>query len=118
MPDGGVPIPARAIALTEGAARRIVELAKEKGGEAVLRLAVLAGGCSGFQYDFSLDARHADDDIAVERNGAKLLVDEVSLGLLGGAEVDYVEELIGASFEVRNPNANASCGCGVSFSLE
>lgn len=103
--------------LTERAARRIRDLVAADGGAAMLRLAVSGGGCSGYQYGFTLDDAVTDDDRVVEREGAKLVVDEISLGLLGGAEVDFTEELVGSSFTVRNPNASSSCGCGKSFSL-
>lgn len=106
------------VIVTERAARRINELtaAPENKGM-VLRLAVSGGGCSGFSYGFSFDDEQRADDRAFARDGATLLIDEVSLGLLGGAEVDYVEELVGSSFVVRNPNATSSCGCGNSFSV-
>ena len=83
----------------------------------MLRLSVSGGGCSGFQYGFSFDETMTDEDRIFERDGVKLVVDEVSLTLLGGAEVDYVEELVGSAFQVRNPNAKSSCGCGSSFSV-
>jgi iron-sulfur cluster insertion protein len=105
------------LVLTERAARRIRDLAATEGGTAMLRLAVSGGGCSGFQYGFTLDDTLTAEDRVVEREGAKLVVDEVSLGLLGGAEIDFAEELVGSSFTVRNPNASSSCGCGKSFSL-
>ena len=83
----------------------------------MLRVAVEAGGCSGFSYKFDL-TDHADpDDLSVERDGAAALVDVVSLALLNGSEIDFVDELAGAEFRVRNPNARSSCGCGVSFSI-
>ena len=83
----------------------------------MLRLAVTGGGCSGFQYDFCLDDSRADDDLVIEKAGARILIDPVSLDFLKGAEIDFVEEMIGASFKVKNPNATASCGCGTSFSV-
>ena len=83
----------------------------------MLRVAVSGGGCSGFQYGFSFDDTVRDDDLTFERDGVKVVVDEVSLDLLAGAEIDYVEELIGASFQIRNPNATSSCGCGSSFAI-
>lgn len=107
-----------AIRISERARRRIGELVAAEGGRALMfRIAVSAGGCSGFQYGFSLDdARSADDRIFV-RDGVTVVVDETSLGLLAGAELDYVEELIGAHFTINNPNASARCGCGSSFSV-
>lgn len=105
------------VTLSERAARRILKiLAKEPGGTA-LRVSVSGGGCSGFQYDFDLDAARADDDIVIERDGAIVLIDPVSLPYMGGAEIDFVDDLIGQSFQIRNPNATASCGCGTSFSI-
>ena len=106
--------------LTERAARQIRELASAEGGpvgHVMLRLSVSSGGCSGYQYGFTLDDTLTPEDRVVEREGAKLVVDETSLGLLGGAEIDFAEELVGSSFTVRNPNASSSCGCGKSFSL-
>ena len=81
----------------------------------MLRVAVSGGGCSGFQYGFTFDDTIRDDDLTFARNGVTVVVDDVSLDLLQGAEIDYVEELIGASFQIRNPNASSSCGCGSSF---
>jgi iron-sulfur cluster insertion protein len=106
------------IVLTASAARRIAALrAREHAEDAFLRIAVSGGGCSGFQYGFSFDLQRNDDDHVFERDGVAVVVDEVSLGLLGGAEVDFVEDLMGAAFQVRNPNAASSCGCGNSFSI-
>jgi iron-sulfur cluster insertion protein len=106
------------VTVTERAARRIAELTTEPDNAGMmLRLAVAGGGCSGFSYGFSFDDEIRADDLAVEKNGVTVLVDEVSLGLLGGAEIDYVEEMVGASFVVRNPNATSSCGCGLSFAV-
>jgi len=82
-----------------------------------LRVAVLAGGCSGFQYRFELDGTRAEDDLVVERDGATVLVDPASLDLLAGSELDYADALMGAHFAVRNPNAASACGCGTSFSV-
>jgi iron-sulfur cluster assembly accessory protein len=103
------------VTVTERAARRILEIAA---GEAtMLRVSVEGGGCSGFQYRFDLASAPAADDIVVERGGAKVLIDPVSLAYLGGSEIDFIDDLIGASFRVNNPNATASCGCGTSFSV-
>jgi iron-sulfur cluster insertion protein len=108
----------RRIVLTENAARRIATLkAQENVGNALLRIAVSGGGCSGFQYGLSFDEQRNDDDFVFERDGVGVVVDEVSLELLNGAEVDFVEDLMGASFQIRNPNAASSCGCGNSFSI-
>ena len=103
-----------AVSLTERAAQRIAAMTSQN-SESMLRLAVYGGGCSGFRYDFSLESRVHEDDCQFESYGVTLLVDEASLELLHGAEIDYVEDLIGASFQVKNPNASSSCGCGSSF---
>jgi iron-sulfur cluster assembly accessory protein len=105
-------------ALTERAAARIAEIVAAEGREAALRVAVLAGGCSGFQYRFELDETPQDDDLVIERAGAKVLVDPASLDLLAGSELDYTDELMGSHFAVRNPNAKSACGCGTSFSVD
>ncbi|HYC64738.1 MAG TPA: iron-sulfur cluster insertion protein ErpA [Reyranellaceae bacterium] len=104
--------------VTDNAAKRIAFLAAKEGKPVAMRVAVLGGGCSGFQYNFSFEeAAGGDDDLTIERNGAKVLVDSTSLELLKGSELDYVEEMVGSSFQVKNPNATSSCGCGNSFSL-
>ena len=106
------------VQLTERAAKRIREILHEEPGDAsMLRLAVSGGGCSGFQYDFSLTGDRAEDDLIVERDGAVVLIDPVSLDFLRGSEIDFAEEMIAAAFKVNNPNATASCGCGTSFSV-
>jgi iron-sulfur cluster insertion protein len=105
------------VALTERAARRIAEITAAEGREA-LRVAVLAGGCNGLQYRFELDDAPQDDDVIIERAGAKVVIDRVSLDLLVGAELDYAEELMGSYFAVKNPNAKSACGCGTSFSVD
>ncbi len=105
------------ITLSQSAARRINDLAQDEGRPLMLRVAVSAGGCSGFQYEFELVDGQDDQDLVLERDGAKAVVDQVSMLLLKGSEIDFVDELVGAQFRVRNPNAKSSCGCGVSFSL-
>ena len=105
------------LTLSPAAARRIAAIGAKEGRPVMLRVAVEGGGCSGFQYQFDLVDHANDDDIRVERDGAAALVDEMSLVLLKGSEIDFVDELAGAEFRVRNPNAKSSCGCGVSFSL-
>ncbi|MGC2198716.1 MAG: iron-sulfur cluster insertion protein ErpA [Stellaceae bacterium] len=118
MADTTSETEARGIVLTENAARRIAALkAQENAADALLRIAVSGGGCSGFQYGLSFDDQRNKDDFVFERDGVGIVVDEVSLGLLNGAEVDFVEDLMGASFQIRNPNAASSCGCGNSFSI-
>ena len=105
------------VELTAAAAARVNAIASRQGKPAMLRLAVDGGGCSGFQYRFELaDHAEADDSIAV-RDGVSLVVDSVSLDLIAGSEVDYVESLGGAAFRVTNPNAASGCGCGSSFSV-
>ena len=104
--------------LTPAAAQRVAAIAKKQGNPALkLRLSVDGGGCAGFQYKFGLESEAAADDLAVSCDGVTMLVDPVSLPLVAGAEVDYVESLGGASFQVKNPNAASGCGCGTSFSI-
>ena len=105
------------ISLSPAAARRIQALARDEGRPLMLRVAVSAGGCSGFQYEFDLVDSAQDDDVAIERDGATAVVDQVSMVLLKGSQIDFVDELVGAQFRVNNPNAKSSCGCGVSFSV-
>jgi iron-sulfur cluster assembly accessory protein len=105
------------ITVTERAAHRIREIIAGTPGKMHLRVSVMGGGCSGFQYGFELDDARNDDDIAVEKNGATVVIDSVSLGYMEGAEIDFVDDLIGASFKVKNPLATASCGCGTSFTV-
>jgi iron-sulfur cluster assembly accessory protein len=105
------------ITVSERAARRIGEILKAEPPGTMLRLSVEGGGCSGFQYRFDMDRAQAPDDVIVQRDGATVLIDQVSLQFLAGSEIDFVDDLIGASFRVNNPNAKASCGCGTSFAL-
>ena len=117
MAEGGTTTGPHVI-LTESAAKRIAELnVQEIVPDSFLRLAVSGGGCSGFQYGFSFDDQRNDDDALFERDGVGLVVDTTSLELVNGAEIDFVEDLMGASFQVRNPNASSSCGCGKSFAI-
>lgn len=110
--------PADGITMTESAAKRVRTLIEQEGKpDLMLRLTISGGGCSGFQYGFDLDGTVNDDDTVREFHGTKLVVDEASADLLGGAVVDYVEDLMGAAFVVKNPNATATCGCGTSFSV-
>ena len=118
MGEASVDTGERRIVVTESAARRIAALqVKERAKGAFLRIAVSGGGCSGFQYGFSFDEERHEDDVVFERDGVAVVVDEVSLDLLSGAEVDFVEDLMGAAFRINNPNAASSCGCGNSFSI-
>jgi len=118
MAESTGEIEERQIVLTENAVRRIALLkVQEQAEDAFLRIAVSGGGCSGFQYGITFDDQKNDDDFVFERDGVAVVVDDVSLGLLSGAEVDFDEDLMGASFQIRNPNAASSCGCGNSFSI-
>ena len=104
--------------LTQAAAERVKALAASEGNPALmLRLAVSGGGCSGFSYGFSLDGEPTSDDQVYEFHGAKLIVDESSLDLLKGCQIDYVDDLMAASFRITNPNAVSTCGCGTSFAV-
>jgi len=105
------------ITLTERAARRIGEILRREPPGSMLRVSVEGGGCSGFQYRFDIDRAQADDDVVIRREGATVLIDQISVGYLAGSEIDFVDDLIGASFRINNPQATASCGCGTSFSL-
>lgn len=105
------------IILTDSAASRLAALSAAEGHPVMLRVAVDGGGCSGFQYRFDLVESVEADDIRIENAGQAALVDEMSLVLLKGSEIDFVDDLAGSEFKVRNPNARSSCGCGVSFSI-
>ena len=106
------------VSVTANAAKRVAELISKEGDPSLmLRVAVNGGGCSGFQYGFSFDDQRNDDDSVIERDGVKVLVDSMSLLYLTGSEIDFVEDLMGSSFQIRNPNATASCGCGSSFAV-
>lgn len=108
----------RSVGLTENAARRVQKLIDGEGDpNLMLRVQVSGGGCSGFQYGITLDSAKNDDDRLFEYHGIRMLIDETSLELLNGAVVDYVEEMVGASFKITNPNASSTCGCGSSFSV-
>jgi len=103
---------------TASAAAKVKSLVAEEGNQALkLRVYISGGGCSGFQYGFEFDENRSDDDFALERDGVVLLVDPLSLQYLMGAEVDYRENLQGAQFVIRNPNAKTTCGCGSSFTV-
>jgi iron-sulfur cluster assembly accessory protein len=105
------------VTVTERAARKISDILAREGAPSVLRVSVEGGGCSGFQYRFDIDRAPAADDLVVERDGIKVVVDPISLQYMAGSKIDYVDELIGASFKVENPKATAGCGCGTSFSI-
>jgi iron-sulfur cluster assembly accessory protein len=105
------------VTLSPAAAKRIHAIRAREGRPLMLRVAVEGGGCSGFSYQFDLVEAAEADDLTVERDGAAAVVDAISIAFLGGAEIDFVDELAGAQFRVHNPNAKSSCGCGVSFSI-
>jgi iron-sulfur cluster assembly accessory protein len=103
--------------ITARAANRICEITAGTAELKALRISVNGGGCSGFQYDFAIASERSDDDLAIEKDGATVLIDSISLGYMTGSTVDFVDDLIGQSFKVQNPLAKASCGCGVSFTI-
>ena len=105
------------LSLSESAVRRVNALLADEAAGTMLRISVSGGGCSGFQYGFSFDARHGEDDAIVEQDGITVVVDNMSLMYVAGSEIDFVEDLIGSSFSLRNPNATASCSCGSSFAV-
>lgn len=105
------------VTVTERAARRIGEILAREPAGTMLRVSVEGGGCSGFQYRFGTDSTRADDDIVIEKEGATVLIDPLSLNYMAGAEIDFVDDLIGQAFKINNPKATASCGCGTSFAL-
>jgi iron-sulfur cluster assembly accessory protein len=105
------------ITLTDAAVRRIAEILSGEPEGAMLRVAVLGGGCSGFSYDYQIVTERNADDLLIERDGARVLIDEMSQQYMPGARIDYAEELIAAAFKIDNPIATAGCGCGTSFSI-
>ena len=105
------------VSLTESAAKRISEIAAGDPATPLLRVSVEGGGCSGFQYKFDLVAAPDADDLVLEKGGATVLIDPISLGYMDGAEIDFVDDLMGAAFQIKNPVATASCGCGTSFTI-
>ncbi|CAN7334544.1 iron-sulfur cluster insertion protein ErpA [Rhizobium ruizarguesonis] len=105
------------VTLSDAAAKRIAAIVGAEAGKSALRVSVEGGGCSGFSYKFDLADSAADDDIIVEKNNAKVLIDSLSLVYMAGSEIDFVDNLLGQSFQIKNPNAVASCGCGTSFSI-
>ena len=112
MTDTATPV-----TISARAAKKIAAILAAEGKPVMVRLAVEGGGCSGFQYQFTLDESRKGDDLLIEREGAKVLIDPISLDFLKGSEIDFADEMIGASFKVNNPNAKMSCGCGTSFSV-
>jgi iron-sulfur cluster assembly accessory protein len=105
------------VTVTERAAVRIGEILRQEPAGTMLRVSVAGGGCSGFQYKFDTERARAEDDIVIEHSGATVLIDPISLNYMAGSEIDFVDDLIGSSFKINNPNATASCGCGTSFAL-
>ena len=105
------------VEITDAAAGRIEKILATEPGKIGLRVAVEGGGCSGFSYKFDLVETSNDDDVAIRKAGATVLIDDLSLVYLGGSVIDFVDDLMGQSFQIRNPNAVASCGCGTSFAV-
>ena len=105
------------VTLSDAAAKRIAAIVGAEAGKSALRVSVEGGGCSGFSYKFDLADSADDDDIIVEKNNAKVLIDSLSLVYMAGSEIDFIDNLLGQSFQIKNPNAVASCGCGTSFSI-
>lgn len=105
------------VTLSASAAEQIKSILDTQASAKLLRIGVAGGGCSGFSYTFDLEEAAGEEDVLIERDGAQVVIDEASLPFLEGSEIDYVDELIGASFKIHNPNATAACGCGTSFSV-
>ncbi|WP_137131890.1 iron-sulfur cluster insertion protein ErpA [Rhizobium sp. FY34] len=105
------------VTLSDAAAKRIAEIVRADHGKQALRVSVEGGGCSGFSYKFDLVEASADDDLVIAKGDAKVLIDSMSLVYMSGSEIDFVDNLLGQSFQIKNPNAVASCGCGTSFSI-
>jgi iron-sulfur cluster assembly accessory protein len=111
------PVTETPVTLTEAAARRIAEIMKTEAPGSVLRVGVDGGGCSGFQYTYQVTIDRADDDLILERDGATVLIDPISLDILRGCQIDFIDDLMGRMFKIHNPSATASCGCGSSFAV-
>jgi iron-sulfur cluster assembly accessory protein len=105
------------ISVSDAAANRIREIIAQGSGQNALRISVAGGGCSGFRYDFEIVPATNADDLVIEKDGARVAIDPVSVPYMAGSEIDFVDDLMGASFKINNPNATASCGCGTSFSI-
>ncbi len=108
---------AETVTLSDSAAKRIAVILKSDAEKKAMRVSVEGGGCSGFSYKFDLVGDADDDDLVLEKGGAKVLIDSLSLVYMNGSEIDFVDNLLGQSFQIKNPNAVASCGCGTSFSV-
>jgi iron-sulfur cluster assembly accessory protein len=111
------PVTGAPVVLTEAAARRVAEIMKTEAPGSVLRVGVDGGGCSGFQYTYTVTTERAEDDLVLEREGATVLVDQISLEYLRGCQIDFIDDLMGRMFKISNPAATASCGCGSSFAV-
>jgi iron-sulfur cluster assembly accessory protein len=107
----------KGVEVTDAAAHRILKILAKEPGKSALRVSVEGGGCSGFSYKMDLVESPREDDVVFEKNGAKVFIDDISLVYMGGSVIDFVDDLMGQSFQIRNPNAVASCGCGTSFSI-
>ncbi|MGC0052854.1 iron-sulfur cluster insertion protein ErpA [Brucella pituitosa] len=105
------------ITVSESAAKRIAKIISSEPGKTALRVSVEGGGCSGFSYKYDLVDDQSDDDIVIEKLGAKVLINSISVPYMDGSQIDFVDDLMGQSFQIRNPNATASCGCGTSFAI-
>ncbi len=105
------------VTLSDAAAKRISQIVAADAGKQALRVSVEGGGCSGFSYKFDLADAQQDDDVVVANGDAKVLIDSLSLVYMAGSEIDFVDNLLGQSFQIKNPNAVASCGCGTSFAI-
>jgi iron-sulfur cluster assembly accessory protein len=112
-----IEVPEGEVVVSEAAAKRVAKILATEPDMNALRVSVEGGGCSGFSYKFDLTADSQEDDLVLESEGARVLVDPISLMYMGGSVIDFVDDLIGQSFQIRNPNATASCGCGTSFSM-
>jgi iron-sulfur cluster assembly accessory protein len=112
-----MPAPSVAFGVSASAARRILKITADEPAGTALRIEVKGGGCQGFSYGFDLTTEQRSDDTVIARDGATVLVDESSLELLAGAELDFIDDLMGQAFRIHNPNASSTCGCGTSFSL-
>ena len=107
----------KSVSVTDAAFARVAKVLAGESDKDALRVSVEGGGCTGFSYKFDLVSGRNDDDVVLEKDGATILVDELSLVYMGGSEIDFVDDLIGQSFQIKNPNAVASCGCGTSFTI-
>jgi len=105
------------VTISETAANRIRQILADETAGSMLRISVMGGGCSGFQYSFAIDDQKMEDDLVFERDDVTILIDPMSIGYMAGAEIDWVDDLVGSSFRINNPNATAACGCGTSFAV-